>query len=111
MCVFCQIVAGKLSADIVHEDEQCLVIRDIHPQAPVHFLVMPKKHLPSLAQMEEDDQSLLGHLMWVASEVARKNGVEQGFRLLANNGRAVGQSVFHLHFHLLAGKRYAEAGL
>ena len=109
--VFTRIMAGELPADLVYEDEQCLVINDIYPQAPVHMLVIPRKPLVSLADAEAEDAPLLGHLLLVASKVAREAGIADGFRLIANNGRGAGQTVFHLHFHVLGGRRYTEAGL
>ncbi|CAA0091923.1 Purine nucleoside phosphoramidase [BD1-7 clade bacterium] len=109
--VFTQIINGKLPADIVHEDDQCIVIKDIHPQAPVHLLVIPRKPLLSLAEADDSDAALLGHLMLVARRVANDAGIGHGFRLIANNGAAAGQTVDHLHFHILGGRRYGEANL
>lgn len=109
--VFTRIMQGEIPADILHEDEHCIVINDIHPQAPVHMLVIPRKPLLSLAAAEESDQALLGHLMLVASRMARQRGIESGFRLVANNGKGAGQTVFHLHFHVLGGRHYAESTL
>lgn len=109
--IFSKIIKGELSAEIVHDDEHCIVIHDIHPQAPVHLLVIPKKPLASLADAEQHDQALLGHLMLVASKMARRHGIENGFRLVANNGKGAGQTVFHLHFHVLGGRQYQESHL
>ncbi len=109
--VFTRIMRGDLPADIVHEDDQCIVIKDIHPQAPVHLLVIPRKALESLAYAEAEDGALLGHLMLVAQRVAEDAGIGHGFRLIANNGVAAGQTVMHLHFHVLGGRRYGEANL
>lgn len=109
--VFSRIIQGELPANIAWQDEHCIVIHDLHPQAPVHLLVIPKKPLVSLADAQKDDQALLGHLMLVAADMARQFGIEDGFRLVANNGRAAGQTVFHLHFHVMGGRRYREAGL
>lgn len=109
--VFTRIIEGELPADFVWQDEHCIVIKDLHPQAPVHLLVIPKKPLVNLADAEENDQALLGHLMLVAAKVAKQAGIESGFRLIANNGKSAGQTVFHLHFHVLGGRQYSEVGL
>lgn len=109
--IFSKIMAGEIPADKVYEDEQCMVIHDIHPQAPVHMLVIPRKPLVSLLEAQQEDAELLGHLMLVAAKVAKEAGLGEGFRLIANNGRQAGQTVFHLHFHVLGGRRYTEAGL
>ena len=106
--VFTAIIDGKLEADIVYQDSHCLVINDIHPQAPVHMLVIPKKPLQSLSSAESEDQALLGHLLLIAAQVAADKGIENGYRLIANNGAAAGQTVFHLHFHVLGGQAFAE---
>ena len=109
--VFTKIINGEIPGDILFEDEQCIVINDIHPQAPVHMLVIPKKPLVSLADAAAEDQSLLGHLMLVAAQMAKQRGIGEGFRLVANNGRGAGQTVFHLHFHVLGRKTMTEQGL
>ena len=109
--IFTRIMNGDIAGDIVFEDEHCIVLNDLHPQAPVHMLVIPRKPLVSLAQIEHADAPLLGHLMLVASEVAKNAGIENGFRLIANNGRSAGQTVFHLHFHVLGGSHFSEARL
>lgn len=103
--IFSRIITRQVPADIVYEDEHCLAFRDINPQAPVHVLVIPKREIPRLADAKSEDQSLLGHLVLAANEVARQLGVDDAFRLVVNNGAGVGQSVFHLHLHLLAGRR------
>lgn len=109
--VFTRIIEGELPADFVWQDEHCIVIKDRNPQAPVHLLVIPKKPLVSLADAQTNDQALLGHLMLVAGKVAKQCGIENGFRLIANNGKAAGQTVFHLHFHVLGGRPYKESSL
>jgi histidine triad (HIT) family protein len=106
--LFTRIIDRELPADIVYEDEHCIVINDIAPQAPVHMLVIPRRPIPRLADATEEDRDLLGHLMWVAAEVARNEGVEEAFRLVVNNGAAAGQTVFHLHLHVLANKGSGE---
>lgn len=109
--VFSKIMAGEIAADIAHEDEHCIVIHDIHPQAPVHLLVIPRKPLRSMADAEQQDQPLLGHLLLIAAEMARKFGIDNGYRLVANNGKAAGQTIFHLHFHIMGGRQQKEADL
>ena len=103
-----ELLMEKLPADIVYEDDQCIVINDISPQAPVHMLVIPRLAIPRLADATEADRAVLGHLMWVAGEVARIRGVDDAFRLVVNNGADAGQTVFHLHLHVLANKGSKE---
>lgn len=105
-CLFCKIVAGEVPADIVREGERTIAFRDINPQAPVHILLVPKKHIARLADAAPDDQDVMGALMLAAKAVAEQEGVADGFRLVTNNGRQAGQSVFHLHFHLMGGRRF-----
>jgi histidine triad (HIT) family protein len=102
--LFSKIIAREIPADIVYEDEHCLAFRDINPQAPVHVLLIPKQEIPKLADAAKSDQTLLGHLLLAAGRVARQLGVEDAFRLVVNNGAGAGQTVFHLHLHLLAGR-------
>lgn len=102
-CLFCRIVRREIPAQIVHEDEQALVFKDITPQAPTHLLVIPKKHLGSLSASTDGDALLLGHLQRVACRIA-ESGTLSSFRLVTNNGKGAGQSVEHLHYHLLAGR-------
>jgi histidine triad (HIT) family protein len=102
-CLFCRIVRREIAAQIVHEDEQALVFKDLTPQAPTHLLVIPKKHLGSLSASTDGDALLLGHLQRVASRVAESVKLSS-FRLVTNNGKAAGQSVDHLHYHLLGGR-------
>ena len=101
--IFQKIIDKEIPADIVYEDEQALAFRDINPAAPTHVLVIPRKPIAKVADMEGGDKELLGHLLWVASEVARREGLED-YRLVTNNGEGAGQSVFHLHVHLLGGR-------
>lgn len=100
--LFTRIIDREIPADIVYEDELCIVINDISPQAPIHMLVIPRKPIVRLADAVAEDKALLGHLMWVAGEVARQAGVADAFRLVVNNGREAGQTIFHLHLHVLA---------
>lgn len=102
--LFSKIIAREIPADIVYEDEICLAFRDINPQAPVHLLLIPKQEIPKLADATAPDQALLGHMMLAAGKVARQLGVGDAFRLVVNNGANAGQTVFHLHLHILAGR-------
>lgn len=102
--IFGRIIRREIPARIEHEDELCLAFHDVAPQAPVHVLVIPKRPLASLADATEDDGGLLGHLVVVATRLARKLGLHQGYRLVVNCGRDGGQSVDHLHVHLLGGR-------
>lgn len=104
---FCQIVRGEIDADVVYEDDDCMAFRDMNPQAPTHVLVVPKTHVVNLFDADEEDAELLGRLMLAAREVAEQEGLdEDGFRLVVNNGAGVGQSVFHLHLHVLGGRSF-----
>ena len=104
-CLFCKIVAGEIPAEFVHQDERCVVIRDIHPQAPMHVLVIPRDHLESLEDASQKEEILLGHLLRVAARIANDLGHgESGYRTVINTGAGAGQSVFHLHVHVLGGR-------
>ncbi|XP_059581396.1 adenosine 5'-monophosphoramidase HINT2 [Alligator mississippiensis] len=103
--VFSRIVEGSLPAHILHDDEQCLAFRDAAPQAPVHFLVIPKRPLPGLSHAAPADQQLLGHLLLVASQTAKAEGLSDGYRVVINEGRLGAQSVYHLHLHVLGGRQ------
>jgi len=104
MCVFCDIISGKLPSRKIYEDDLVYAFKDIHPQASVHILVVPKKHIPSVADISEEDGALLVGIMTAAKKIAEQVGVvKSGFRLVANNGKDGGQTVGHLHFHLLGG--------
>src|SRR5215210_9384630 len=101
-CIFCKIVAGGIPATLIFEDERAVVFRDINPQAPTHALVIPREHVASLNEASEDDEALLGHLLLVAARVAREEGhAEGGYRTVINTGPDAGQTVFHVHVHLL----------
>jgi histidine triad (HIT) family protein len=106
--IFGQILAGVIPVPKVYEDEHCIVINDIQPQAPVHMLVIPRKSIPRLVEATNEDQALLGHLMLVARQMAEAHGIGEGFRLVVNNGQGGGQTVFHLHLHVMGGKTMAE---
>lgn len=102
--IFGRIIRGEAPASVVYEDDQCLAFHDANPQAPTHVLIVPKREIAKLSDCTPGDEPLLGHLMLAAVTVARKLGVADGFRLVVNNGARAGQSVFHLHLHLLAGR-------
>ncbi|HVG02476.1 MAG TPA: histidine triad nucleotide-binding protein [Nitrospira sp.] len=107
-CIFCRIVDGGMPAKIVHQDEQALAFEDINAQAPVHVLVIPKRHVASVQDCQATDQALLGHLLLICSKIARiKNVAESGYRIVTNTGADGGQTVSHLHFHLLGGRSMA----
>jgi len=105
--LFKKIIDREIPADIVYEDEFCLAFRDINPAAPVHILVIPKNPIPRLVDSTDSDNMLLGQLLLVASDIARQEGYEDAFRLVINNGADAGQSVFHLHVHILAGRSFS----
>jgi histidine triad (HIT) family protein len=103
--IFAKILRGDIPADIVHEDERCIAFRDINPQAPVHVLVIPRKEMRSINEMSDTDEGVVGHLFAVARDLATQLGVsESGYRLVINNGIDAGQTVSHLHIHLLGGR-------
>lgn len=104
-CLFCKIIQGEIPSDMPHKDERCVVIRDLHPQAPMHLLVIPREHLESLDEASQKDEALLGHLQRVGARMANEMGHgENGYRTVINNGAGAGQSVFHLHVHVLGGR-------
>jgi len=104
-CLFCDIVRKKRPAQILHEDNLVMAFEDIEPQAPVHVLVIPKKHIPTSLDIKEEDFSLIGHLFQTACRIARQKGIAgRGFRLVMNCNREAGQTVFHLHLHVLGGR-------
>ena len=103
--IFEKIIAREITADILHEDEHCIAIRDIDPQAPTHFLVIPKQVIPRIGEAGQEDQTVLGHLLLVAGKVARSEGLENGFRVVINNGSEGGETVPHLHVHVLGGRQ------
>jgi histidine triad (HIT) family protein len=102
--VFGLIIQGKLPSKKVFENERILAIEDIHPVAPVHILIMPKKEIPNLQSLEPQDYPLLAEIVQVAQQIAEEKGIEEGYRLLTNNGPDAGQVIFHLHFHLIGGR-------
>ncbi|HEY5728775.1 MAG TPA: histidine triad nucleotide-binding protein [Anaerolineales bacterium] len=106
ICIFCKIVSNEAKADIVYRDEQVTVFRDIHPVAPTHILIVPNRHIESVNALETEDEQLMGHLITTAGKLAREEGIEQGgYRLIMNTGFDGGQTVFHIHLHLIGGQR------
>jgi histidine triad (HIT) family protein len=104
-CIFCKIIAGESPARIIYRDDQVMAFRDIHPIAPIHFLIIPNRHIESVNELEAGDESLVGHMVMVAKALAMQEGVsEKGYRLLLNTGAQAGQTVLHLHLHLISGK-------
>ena len=109
-CVFCKIIAGEIPTEILYQDEEIIAFRDIKPLAPVHLLIVPRKHIHSLDQMKESDAALVGRMVAVANKLAKDEGVaEKGYRLAINCGAEGGQLVPHLHVHLLGGRKLADA--
>ena len=106
--IFTKIIDGEIPAEKVYEDEHCIAINDINPQAPVHVLVIPRRGIEKLSDAEDGDQELLGHLMLAVGKITRQLGVSDAFRLIVNNGAGAGQTVFHLHLHIIAGRSFAE---
>jgi histidine triad (HIT) family protein len=106
--IFGKIVAGEIPSEFLYEDDHCIAINDVNPQAPVHVLVIPRRGIPRLVDAQAQDQELLGHLLLAAGKVAEQLGVADAFRLIINNGAGAGQTVFHLHLHIIAGKTFAE---
>lgn len=104
-CIFCKIVAGQIPAKKLYEDDHLVAFHDIHPAAPIHFLIIPKLHLPSLFEVTPAHQALLGHMLATAPRLAREAGAENGFRSIFNTGPGGGQEVYHLHLHVLGGPR------
>ena len=108
-CIFCKIIKGEIPSSKVYEDEEILAFNDINPAAPIHVLVIPKKHITSLAEMEEGDEAIIGNIYKVINQIAEEKGVkEKGYRVIVNCGKDGGQEVGHLHFHLLAGTQLGE---
>lgn len=105
-CLFCKIIKKEIPSTIVYEDEEILAFRDIHPLAPVHVLVIPKKHIESLIHLRSEDEAIVGRIYSVINKIAKQEGIDQkGFRVIVNCGEDGGQEVKHLHFHLIGGKK------
>ena len=104
-CIFCKIANGEIPSQFVYEDDKCVAFRDIEPQAPFHVLIIPKAHIKSALEIDDNNSSIIGHIFTVAAKIARQEGIdENGFRLVNNCGKDGGQTVGHLHFHMLAGR-------
>lgn len=108
-CLFCKIIKGEIPSNKVYEDEEFLAFHDIHPAAPIHILVIPKKHIESLAHIEKEDEILLGKLLGVVNKITEEQGMKQdGYRVINNCGKNGGQEIMHLHFHILGGRALGE---
>ena len=108
MCLFCKIANKEIPAEIVYEDDKVLAFKDIEPKAPVHFLIIPKKHIPSIDHLELQDKELIGELFFVAQKIAKEQRISQtGYRLIFNVGKDAGQTIDHLHLHLIGGEKLA----
>jgi len=107
-CIFCKIIAGEIPSDRIYEDEKVIAFRDIHPQAPVHFLVVPKEHIKSAAEITSENSGIVAHCFEVIAKLAVQEKLDDGFRVINNSGEAAGQTVPHIHFHVLAGKPLGE---
>jgi histidine triad (HIT) family protein len=105
-CIFCKIVSGEIPASKVYEDDKVLAFKDLEPQAPVHVLIIPKQHIASMAEINERNSAVVAHIFEVAAIIAKENGLENGFRVVSNCGESAGQSVMHLHFHLMGGRDF-----
>jgi histidine triad (HIT) family protein len=104
-CIFCKITSGEIPSEMVYQDEQLVAIEDINPAAPLHLLLIPRKHIVNTLDLQPEDDALIGHLHRVAARIANERGVaESGFRIVTNTNGDAGQSVFHIHFHMLAGR-------
>lgn len=104
-CIFCKIASGDIPGDIVYQDDRVIAVNDIDPKAPVHILIMPKKHIPSLNEIDDSNKDIMAHILTVAANLAKAKGVaEKGYRIVNNCGVQGGQSVEHIHFHLLGGR-------
>ena len=110
-CIFCRIISGEIPGDILYQDSEVIAFRDINPQAPTHVLIMPKAHIPSLAETTIDHRAIIGHMVFVASELSKSEGISsRGYRLVINSGPESGQEVPHLHLHLLGGRVMESLG-
>jgi histidine triad (HIT) family protein len=108
-CIFCKIVAGEIPSDTVYQDEEIIAFRDINPQAPVHIVIIPRKHIASLSHLSESDSALVGHLVTIANKLAQDEGIaEKGYRVVINCGKEGGQLVPHLHMHLVGGRKLSD---
>lgn len=107
-CLFCGIINGKIPSDLIYEDKEMIAFKDINPQAPTHILIVPRRHIQSLSEMTEADKGLTGNLLFAARKIAQDQGISnEGYRVVVNNGQNGGQTVFHLHLHLMGGRPMA----
>lgn len=105
-CLFCKIISKEIKSSVIYEDEKVMAFLDINPKAPTHILIIPKKHISTILEMEEEDKELIGHIYWVGNKLAKEQSVDQeGFRVVLNCNKNAGQEVFHIHFHLLGGRK------
>ncbi len=108
-CIFCKIIKGEIPSDKVYEDDEILAFKDINPAAPIHILLIPKKHISSLADLKDGDEKIIGKIYTIINKIAKEQGfIENGYRVIVNCGKDGGQEVMHLHFHLLAGRQFGE---
>ena len=108
-CIFCKIVKGEIPSNKVYEDDDVLAFHDINPAAPIHILVIPKKHISMLTDLKEEDEALIGKIYTTINKIAKQEGFEkEGYRVIANCGKDSGQEVMHIHFHILGGKKLGE---
>lgn len=106
-CIFCKIAKKEIPSSIVYEDEEIVAFNDINPQAPVHIIIIPRKHIPRVIDLEENDAPLIGKLFIIAKNLAKEKNIEEGYRLIINCNPGAGQSVFHIHLHLLGGRKFS----
>ncbi len=105
-CIFCKIVTGEIPSAKVYEDDMVVAFNDLEPQAPVHVLIIPKQHIASMAEIDERNSAVVAHIFEVAAIIAKEKGLDDGFRVVSNCGESAGQSVKHLHFHLMGGREF-----
>lgn len=107
-CIFCKIITGEIPAKLIYQDDDIVAFRDISPQAPIHILIIPRKHIERISDMKDEDAGLIGNLVLVGKKIAQDEGItESGFRLVFNNNKDAGQAVFHIHLHLLGGRKFS----
>ncbi|MEW6696369.1 MAG: histidine triad nucleotide-binding protein [Bacillota bacterium] len=104
-CLFCKIIAGEIPSQMVYEDDRVFAFKDIAPVAPVHVLIIPKKHIPSLEELAPEDADIMGHILLTAAKLAKGLGLEKGYRVVSNCKEEGGQTVYHIHFHLIGGRK------
>ena len=107
-CIFCKIISKEIPANIITENDDVFVMQDIHPKTPIHYLILPKKHIVNVKQLEEQDSHYLAKMMFMARQISEKLSGDGSFRLIMNNGAGAGQSVFHMHCHFLSGKKMTD---